>query len=84
MSNVIKFLESVGSKMLPASEYAAAIAKLDVDDTEREALIGRDREALGLLLGARPKMYCIVVAPGEEEDAPESPEDAPDEQQSED
>jgi hypothetical protein len=79
MSNVIRFLESVGSKPLTAAEYAATVAVLNVEDSERKALFDCDREALSDLLGGRSKMYCVVVAP-DEEDAPEAPEEFPDEQ----
>jgi hypothetical protein len=84
MSNVIQFLESAGRKPLTAAEYGATVAALEVDDASREALLGRDHQALNDLLGGRPKMYFMVVAPDEEQDTPEeAPEDAPDEKQPE-
>lgn len=81
MSNVIRFLESLGSAPLTAADYAASVAVLNVGDGERQALFGRDYAALSDLLGGRPKMYCSVVAPNEE-DVPDVPEDKPEEPES--
>jgi hypothetical protein len=78
MSQVIGFLESVGSKPLDAASYAACVAALDVSPAQRQALFERDHHALNALLGGRPKMVCFVVAP--DEDMPADPDDAPDEQ----
>ena len=62
MSNVIRFLEGLGSssvKWSPA-EYAANVATLEVEDTQRKALLDRDQVALGTSLGARSGMRCII------------------------
>lgn len=42
------------------SEYEAAVAGLDVDDAQRQALLDRDHTALSDLLGGREKMLCVV------------------------
>lgn len=42
------------------SEYEAAVARLDVDDAQRQALLGRDGSALNDLLGGREKMICMI------------------------
>ncbi|HVR81746.1 MAG TPA: hypothetical protein VHF02_06665 [Luteimonas sp.] len=63
MSNVIRFLEAMGSKELSAREYAATVAALGVDGPQRQALLDRDHVALNDLLGGRAKMYCMIVAP---------------------
>jgi hypothetical protein len=69
MSNVIQFLESLGrnpANALPPADYAAAVAALDIDDAQRQALLDRDHAALNGLLGGRAKVYCLV-APAENE-----------------
>lgn len=76
MSNVIRFLESLGNdSALPvqgAAEYAAAIALLDIDDQQRQALLDRDQVGLNDLLGGRQRVLCSVFSPDEErEDAPQ-------------
>jgi hypothetical protein len=91
MSNAIRFLESLGSKpslaKLSAAEYAAAVAALDVDDAQRQALLDCDETALSGLLGGRYDMMCILWPADEpvKEDQPdgEQPpaEDTPPEQE---
>ena len=83
MSSVIQFLASVGSKPLTAAEYGATVALLDVEDSQRQALFGRDHGALADLLGGRSKMYCMVVAPNEEDEPEQAPDDEPEEKQPE-
>lgn len=64
MSNVIHFLEALGSNpaltKLSAAQYAATVAALDVDDSQRQALLDRDQTALNGLLGGRDEMRCVV------------------------
>lgn len=70
MSNVIQFLESLGnnsaSRLFSSEDYDALIATLDVEVSERQALLDRDRSALNDLLGGRPKMMCLIWSPEEE------------------
>jgi hypothetical protein len=66
MSNVIRFLESVGNKPLSAAEYIAAVNALDAGDLQKEALFQRDGEALEGMLADRKKMYCAIFAADEE------------------
>jgi hypothetical protein len=69
MSNVIQFLESLGrnpANDLSSADYAAAVAVLEIDDSQRQALLDRDHVALNDLLGGRAKVYCLV-APAENE-----------------
>lgn len=48
MSNLIKFLESLGrDSTISADTYAATIAALDIDAAQREALMARDGGLLG-------------------------------------
>ena len=81
MSNVIQFLEALGSNpastRLSAAEYSAAVAALDVEDLERQALVDRDQHALSGLLGGRYEMMCILWPADEpaKEDQPD--EEAP-------
>ena len=50
MSNVIQFLESMGANAamarMTATDYEAAIEKLDADATSRQALHARDHSKL--------------------------------------
>lgn len=80
MSNVIQFLEAMGSRPLSAADYAATVAALEVENPERQALLGRDHQALADLLGGRPKMYFMIATPQEDvpdEEVPADP-DSPD------
>lgn len=71
MSNVIQFLETLGSNPAlarrSAAEYAATVASLDVGDAERQSLLVRDHAALSDLLGGRAKMLCSIF-PSEHEE----------------
>jgi hypothetical protein len=82
MSNVIRFLESMGADAamarMTAADYEAAIARLDADPSSREALSLRDHSKLNGLLNGRPIMMCVVAAPSDkpaEEDAPDTGEE---------
>lgn len=74
MSNVIQFLEAMGSNpamtRLSARDYAATVAALDVDAEQRQALVDRDPAALNNLLGGRATMLCTLF-PSEEEERQE-------------
>lgn len=77
MSNAIQFLEALGASPATASRdadaYARALSVVDVDEAEREALIGRDADALARLLDGRAHMLCMVATPdgGETQDEPD-------------
>lgn len=77
MSNVIRFLESMGANAtggrVSAMEYAAAVEILDVEPRLRQALQDRDVPALTGLLNGRAKMFCMIVAPESEEEQQEVP-----------
>ena len=71
MSNVIAFLEKMGSRpalaTLSPDDYAAAVASLDLDDAPRQALLDRDAVALNGLLGGRLQMMSFLFpADGDE------------------
>lgn len=83
MSNVIRFLESMGSdpslaRLSPAG-YAAAVSALELDDAQRQALQDRDAVTLNALLGGQPKMYCAQF-PGREDHPAKREDDAPDDE----
>lgn len=67
MSNAIQFLEAMGSNAslgrLSAAEYAAAVAQLDADEAQQQALLDRNHVALNGLLDGRPKMVFMVNSP---------------------
>jgi hypothetical protein len=87
MSNMVRFLETLGSNpaltKLSAAEFEAIVATLDVDDAQRQALIARDDAALSDMLGGRERMLCVIWPadepmrendqPGENEPAEETP-----------
>lgn len=82
MSNVIGFLETLGSRpALSPADYANAVALLDADEAQREALLGRNRMQLEDLLGGRSRMLCLIMTPDEQpvrrEDEEEEPADVP-------
>jgi len=62
VSNAIRFLESLGSNPRSSADYAGAIAALPVSPRERQALLARDHVGLGLLLGGRDQMKCLVFS----------------------
>lgn len=87
MSNVIRFLESMGADAamarMTAADYEAAIAMLDADEPSRRALSLRDHSKLNGLLNGRPIMMCVVAAPvdkPEQEDSPDQSEPDGDEE----
>jgi hypothetical protein len=89
MSNVIQFLESMGANTAMARmssiEYQAAIDGLNTDADSAQALNLRDHVALREILDVRPQMLCMVMAPDDESETKDRPdeqeapaEDAPD------
>ena len=65
MSNVIRFLESMGTRQPSAADYADSVADLDIGAQQRKALLDRDHSALSYLLGGRAKAFCSVFAEDE-------------------
>jgi hypothetical protein len=65
MLNTIRFLESIGANVMSPAEYAASIMALDVDQSEKVALLQRDHATLNDLLGGRKTMFFAVCAPEE-------------------
>ena len=83
MSNVIQFLEALGrAPAMPWSgvDYAAAVAALEADPAQRDALLDRDAATLNRLLGGRAVMYCSQY-PAREDQPAEEESDTPAEEQ---
>lgn len=69
MTSVIRFLEGLGAAApLPPDQVAAAIAALDVNAAQKEALLARDADALSGMLGGRIEMRCSIFEPHREPD----------------
>jgi hypothetical protein len=66
VSNVIQFLEAVGSRPLSPADYTAAVAAIDVGDRQRQALLDRDHAALNECLGGAKKMVFAILAADED------------------
>jgi hypothetical protein len=62
MSNVIQFLEALGSKPMSPADYAASVNALEADTAQKGALLRHDGHALNGLLDARASVYCAVFA----------------------
>lgn len=81
MSNVIRFLESLGARanggQVSAADYAAIVATLEgIEGSHRQALLDRDVSALSELLDGRAKMFCMIIAPDSEEEQREAPDES--------
>lgn len=81
MSNVIRFLESLGASantgQVSAADYAAIVGTLEgIEDKHRQALLDRDVSALSELLDGRSKMFCMIIAPDSEEEQLEVPDES--------
>jgi hypothetical protein len=79
MLDTIRFLETLGSNPMSSSDYATAVTGLNVDATQRDALLNRDQAALNDLLGGRSTMFFGILAPDEAPLEDEPAEDRPDE-----
>lgn len=76
MSNVIRFLESLGQRpAMSAMEYAAAVRAADVSEAQAEALLAREGQLLGDLVGGRSRVFCAIAMP-EDDEAEQTPADS--------
>ena len=66
MSNVIRFLETMGRKPISPADYAATIAALEIEAPQRKALLDRDQGALNELLDGRRQLRCAIFAADED------------------
>ena len=87
MSNVIAFLESLGSNAaqskLSGEAYVAAVDALALDDAPRQALLDRNANVLSELMGGRLKMMCLLF-PADGEQPQEGEEPAEDDEPAQD
>lgn len=80
MSHVIDILEALARDPRPLDAHAHAGALATLDAPARDALLARDPAAILAALGLPPALACIVVAPEQDEPAPdESPADGEEE-----
>ena len=66
MSNIIRFLETMGSQPISPADYAATVAALEVGAPQRKALLERDQDALNELLDGRRQLKCAIFAADED------------------
>ena len=66
MSNIIRFLETMGRKPVPPADFSAAVAALEVGAPQRKALLDRDQDALNALLDGRRQLRCAIFAADED------------------
>jgi hypothetical protein len=71
MSNVIQFLEAMGSNSavarMGAFEYETAVDALDLLEKERLSLRARDESQLRNAMDVVMPMYCLIASPNEQE-----------------
>lgn len=69
MSDVIRFLESLGRNPLPLSEaeFTAAVENAALSPETKRALLLRDIEALNREVGGRGFMLCLIYQPDNDE-----------------
>jgi hypothetical protein len=70
---LIAFLDTLG-RVPPMADFDARVAALDVDTPTRDALIGRDANALARAFGDTRTMWCAIASP---EDEPKPLDDTP-------
>lgn len=79
MSNVIRFLERIGSEArwgeVTRDEMELALAQTQVEDPHRSAILDKDIAQLQALLQQKPLISFIM--PGEEEEDEEEESDQP-------
>jgi hypothetical protein len=66
MSNIIRFLETMGRKPVSPADFAASVAALEVGAPQRKALLDRDQDALNELLDGRRQLRCAIFAADED------------------
>lgn len=72
---LIEFLDALG-RQPQAADFDVRVAALAVDTPVREALLGRDANALARAYGDHRMMWCGIMVP---EDEPAPRKDCPDE-----
>jgi hypothetical protein len=67
MTNIIRFLESMGSApALSGEQFNRTVAALDIGQEGKRALLDRDSAALNKLLEGRDELRCAVFAEDED------------------
>lgn len=66
MSNIIRFLETMGRKPVSPADFPASVAALEVGAPQRKALLDRDQDALNELLDGRRQLRCAIFAADED------------------
>lgn len=81
MSKVVQFLQSLSLATAPMSEadYAAAVAESGVGGALRDALLRRDVEGVGSLLGVRANVMAFILPAEDEPDTERPGADEPEE-----
>jgi len=63
MTNTIQILEKMGSNpSRSAAHHAATVSALDLDPSQKQALLQRDHAALNQLLAGRTQVFCAIFA----------------------
>lgn len=63
MTNLIRALEKMGSNPSPsAADYAATVSALDLDASQKRAMLQHDPAALNELLAGRTQVFCAIFA----------------------
>jgi len=87
VSKEVRFLEMLGSNPVLVRDallaYEERVAALGVDPARRQALLDRDANRLGSLLGGRKHMAMNVIAPDGGDTQEDLPQRGDDEQQAE-
>ena len=65
-SQVIRFLEALGSNPVGMSDFNASVTMLDIDAEQRRALLDGNGTALSNALGGRETMRCLVFSGDDE------------------
>jgi hypothetical protein len=72
MSNVIRFLESMGANAAMArmsiSDYEAAVFALAADQSQKSSLLECDVKKLKDAVNGRDTLFCLVLSPSEHEE----------------
>ena len=63
MTNLIHVLEKLGSNpSRSAADYAATVSALDLDASQKRAMLQNDPAALNELLAGRTQVFCAIFA----------------------
>lgn len=67
MSNVIDFLENIGTRSelhgLSNEKFQCLVNQFDMEENQKKALANRDKTALTILLGVQANHCCLILEP---------------------